>query len=197
MKYYMLDNHDSFVYNLVAYFKALGHEVVVENVKEAHILNLKEAAIKGIIISPGPGTPAQAKMANELLQLYGGKIPILGVCLGHQVIGHCYQSVVKKGKKPVHGKIFTIKNTGKHLFYNLPERFNVTRYHSLVIDPNTLPDVFEVDAVTEDGDIMAISHQQLPIYGVQFHPEALLTEYGHELLENFNQICEKWWENEA
>ena len=192
MKYYILDNNDSFVYNLVAYFQKMGHEIVVENIENANILNFKKEEIKGIVISPGPGTPAQASISRELIRFYGGIIPILGVCLGHQVIGYYYKSVVKKGKRPMHGKVSAINNTGKNLFNNLPKTFNVTRYHSLIIDRETLSSDFEIDAIAEEGEIMAISHRQFPIYGVQFHPEAVLTEYGYEILDNFDKLCEKW-----
>lgn len=192
MKYYMIDNNDSFVYNLAAYFEALGHEIIVENIENIDVNNLNIDNFNGIIISPGPGTPEQAIVSTAVLKSYIGKIPILGVCLGHQVIGYYFGATVKKGKRPMHGKVSILYNDGKGLFNRLPATFNVTRYHSLVIDKSTLPEEFIVDAVTEDQEIMAISHVKYPLYGVQFHPEALLSEYGYALLSNFNEICEMW-----
>ncbi|WP_312650068.1 anthranilate synthase component II [Aminipila sp.] len=192
MKYYMIDNNDSFVYNLAAYFEKLGQEIIVENVDSADIAKINDKKYSGLIISPGPGTPKQAIFSQKLIEVYTGKIPILGVCLGHQVIGHCFGADVCKGNRPMHGKISIIQNRGQRLFLNLPNSFNVTRYHSLIIDSKTLTPEFIIDAETEDGVIMAISHRKYPIYGLQFHPEALLTEYGYEIIENFIDICKAW-----
>lgn len=192
MKYYMVDNNDSFVYNLAAYFEELGHDIVVENINNINYHDIDIKSLKGIIISPGPGTPEQALISKSIVKSFAGKIPILGVCLGHQVIGHCFGATVKKGRKPMHGKVCILHNEGKGLFKRLPSTFNITRYHSLVIDQSTLSKEFIVDAVTEDQEIMAISHVKYPLYGVQFHPEALLTDHGHDLLRNFNEICEIW-----
>lgn len=192
MKFYMIDNNDSFVYNLVSYFEKLGQEVLVENIKSISIEKLDISGLGGIIISPGPGTPEQAAVSKKAIQLYGGRLPILGVCLGHQVIAHSFGGSVIKGKRPMHGKISKLSNNGLRLFKNLPDRFFVTRYHSLVVDMSKLPADFMIDATSADGEVMAISHQKQPVYGVQFHPEALLTEYGYEILNNFISICEKW-----
>lgn len=192
MKYYMIDNNDSFVYNLAAYFEKLGHDITVENINNMDADNLNFSNYNGIIISPGPGTPEQAVVSKAVVKSCAGKIPILGVCLGHQVIGHCFGATVKKGRRPMHGKVCTLFNEGKRLFNRLPSNFKVTRYHSLVIDQSTLPKEFIVDALTEDGEVMAISHIKYPLYGVQFHPEALLTEYGYDLLKNFNELCKRW-----
>ncbi len=190
MRFYMLDNQDSFVYNLVAYLEEEGQEIVVEKIGRP-LTALENGQWDGIILSPGPGKPEDAKEANDVLERFGGKVPILGVCLGHQVIGYHYGGKVVHGSSPMHGKISTIRHNGKGLFYNLPAQYQVTRYHSLVIDSEHLPEGFEVDAKTEDGTIMAISQSTKEIYGVQFHPEALLTEYGHELIRNFISICEE------
>ncbi len=192
MKFYILDNHDSFVYNLAAYVQMHGADVVVETIDSADIATIDQHPYSGIIISPGPGTPGQAVCSRQLVGRYGGKIPILGVCLGHQVIGYCYGANVCKGRRPMHGKLSVIKNNGKGLFCNLPEEFYVTRYHSLIIEQDSLPVDFRVDAVTAEGEIMAISHEKAPIYGLQFHPEALLTEFGFEMLGNFIEICISW-----
>lgn len=187
MKFYMLDNHDSFVYNLAAYVRQEGAEIVVESVDTAEIEKIGEENYDGLILSPGPGKPEHAKKALELMRCYAGKIPILGVCLGHQIIAHYYGAVVGKAVRPMHGKRTKIRQNGGVLFRGLPEEYTVTRYHSLVVKTEALPSQLRVDAVTKHGEVMAISHRTLPVYGVQFHPEAVLTEYGHELIRNFLQ----------
>lgn len=187
MKFYMLDNHDSFVYNLAAYVRQEGAEIVVESVDTAEIERIGEENYDGLILSPGPGKPEHAKKALELMRCYAGKIPILGVCLGHQIIAHHYGAVVGKAVRPMHGKRTKIRQNGGVLFRGLPGEYTVTRYHSLVVKTEVLPSQLRVDAVTKHGEVMAISHRTLPVYGVQFHPEAVLTEYGHELIRNFLQ----------
>ena len=187
MKFYMLDNHDSFVYNLAAYVRQEGEEIVVESVDTAEIERIGEENYDGLILSPGPGKPEHAKKALELMRCYAGKIPILGVCLGHQIIAHHYGAVVGKAVRPMHGKRTKIRQNGGVLFRGLPGEYTVTRYHSLVVKTEVLPSQLRVDAVTKHGEVMAISHRTLPVYGVQFHPEAVLTEYGHELIRNFLQ----------
>ena len=187
MKFYMLDNHDSFVYNLAAYVRQEGAEIVVESVDTAEIEKIGEENYDGLILSPGPGKPEHAKKALELMRCYAGKIPILGVCLGHQIIAHHYGAVVGKAVRPMHGKRTKIRQNGGVLFRGLPGEYTVTRYHSLVVKTEALPSQLRVDAVTKHGEVMAISHRTLPVYGVQFHPEAVLTEYGHELIRNFLQ----------
>ena len=127
----------------------------------------------------------------EVTERFQGQIPILGVCLGHQVLGHCCGAVVQKGERPMHGKVTELKNNGTGVFAGLPEKYKVTRYHSLVVKKESVPEEYQIDAVSEDGAVMGISHKIWPVYGVQFHPEAVLTEYGHELLENFCRIAEK------
>lgn len=188
--YLMIDNYDSFVYNLKAYFEELGREIVVRRSDHITIDEIIEMQPKGIILSPGPKRPWDAEICMKTLQYFKGQIPILGVCLGHQVIGHCSGAVVEKGNRPMHGKVTEIKNNNTGLFKGLPETFKVTRYHSLIVRPETLPEDYTVDAVAEDGAVMGISNKNKLIYGVQFHPEAVLTEYGHELLENFCRIAE-------
>ena len=151
---------------------------------------------EGIIISPGPGKPSEAHLSHALLDRFAGEIPILGVCLGHQVIVEKYDGRVEKGARPMHGKVTPIINTGEGIFRGLPEKFSVTRYHSLVAK-GELPSCLKVTARSEDGAVMAVEHTGFPVYGVQFHPEAVLSEYGHELLENFVKIAEEWREEHA
>ena len=190
--YVMIDNFDSFVYNLKAYFEELGREILVKRCDEISIEELEELDPEGIILSPGPKRPWDAELCVETVKRFQGEIPILGVCLGHQVLGHCAGAVVKKGIRPMHGKVTGIHNRGTGVFKGLPEHFKVTRYHSLVVEKDSLPADYQIDALSGDGAVMGISHRTLPLYGVQFHPEAVLTEYGHELLENFCEIAEKF-----
>lgn len=189
---FLLDNFDSFVYNLAAYFKEQGAATIVKRADEVTLAQVKELQPKGIVISPGPKRPSDARLAIEIVREFQGKIPILGVCLGHQVISHACGAKVVKGVRPFHGKVTPIINNGTGVFAGLPEKFLVTRYHSLVVKKDSLPPWLQVDATSVDGVVMAISHTQDPVYGVQFHPEAILSEYGHELLANYIQICRKW-----
>ena len=194
--YLMIDNFDSFVYNLKAYFEEMGRCVTVKRCDRISLHDVEDLEPEGIILSPGPGRPWEAKMCVDVVNMYKGKIPILGVCLGHQILGYCAGAIVEKGKMPMHGKVTGIRNNGTGLFEGLPEKFKVTRYHSLVVREDSIPEEYRVDAVAEDGAVMGISHREIPLYGVQFHPEAVLTEYGHELLENFCCIAEKFNKNE-
>ena len=189
--YVMIDNYDSFVYNLNAYIQELGRKITVKRCDEITIEEVEQMNPDGIILSPGPKRPWDAQLCVEITKKLAGKIPILGVCLGHQVLGYSWGVAVEKGEKPMHGKVTKIHNNGTGLFTGLPEEFSVTRYHSLIVKEETLPSDCQVDARAEDGAVMGISHRTLPLYGVQFHPEAVLTEYGHEILENFCQICER------
>lgn len=191
--YVMIDNYDSFVYNLAAYFEELGQQILVMRNDEVTIQHLIALNPCGIIISPGPKNPESAGLSNEIVKYFMNKIPILGVCLGHQVIGYSFGAKIVKGDCPMHGKVTSIHHKSSGLFQDLPDGFKVTRYHSLVVQPDSISNSFTVDAVSEDGAIMGISHKTAPIYGVQFHPEAVLTQYGHELLYNFIRICEEWW----
>ena len=157
---------------------------------------LEELNPEGIILSPGPKRPWDAKLCVDTVKRFQGRIPVLGVCLGHQVIGHCAGAVVEKGVCPMHGKVTEIHNHGTGVFAGLPEKYKVTRYHSLIVREDSIPEEYQVDALSDDGAVMGISHKALPIYGVQFHPEAVLTEYGHELLENFCRIAENFQKEE-
>ncbi len=184
----MLDNYDSFTYNLVQYFGELGEDVEVrrnDQVSVADIVAMKPARI---CVSPGPCSPAEAGISVELIQHFAGKVPVLGVCLGHQAIGAAYGGDVIRARQIMHGKVSDITHTGSDVFSGLPSPFVVTRYHSLAVDRNTLPDCLEVTAETADGEIMGLRHKTLPVYGVQFHPESVLSEHGHALLKNFLNI---------
>ena len=188
--YLMIDNYDSFVYNLKAYFEELGREIVVKRSDQITVDEVEKMQPQGIILSPGPKRPWDAEVCVQTVERLQGKIPILGVCLGHQILGHCCGATVEKGERPMHGKVTEITNMGTGVFEGLPKKFKVTRYHSLIVKEDSIPTDYNVDAVSEDGAVMGLSHKILPLYGVQFHPEAVLTEYGHELLENFCHIAE-------
>lgn len=194
--YIMIDNYDSFVYNLAAYFRELGENIQVIRNDKVNIKKLEELVaanlVKGIIISPGPKSPKDCHPSLLIVQNIAGKIPILGVCLGHQIIAHVFGGHIVKGERPMHGKVTLLKHSGKNLFKNLVPNYHVTRYHSLIVSHENLPPALQVDAYDANGTIMAISHKTYPIYGVQFHPEAVLTEYGHELIKNFCDICHNW-----
>lgn len=196
----MIDNYDSFVYNLVSYFMEENIEMDIVrndfvNLDEIET-KITEKKLEGIIISPGPKSPKDCGLCGEIVEKFYKKIPIFGVCLGHQIIGHVFGANVTKANKAMHGKVESVINNGKNIFKDLPKEFNVTRYHSLVIKEN-LPDDFEIDAQTKDNIIMAISHKFYPLYGVQFHPEAVLTEYGHEMVRNFITLAKEWREQNA
>ena len=188
--YLMIDNYDSFVYNLKAYLQELGRDILVRRSDELTLDDIQAMQPQGIILSPGPKRPWDAQLCVDTVRRFGGKVPLLGVCLGHQVLGHCAGAVVEKGVRPMHGKVPGVRHNGTGLFAGLPREFNVTRYHSLVVRQDTLPEDYQVDCVAEDGAVMGLSHRTLPLFGVQFHPEAVLTEYGHELLENFCRMAE-------
>lgn len=188
--YLMIDNYDSFVYNLKAYLQELGRDILVRRSDELTLDDIQAMQPQGIILSPGPKRPWDAQLCVDTVRRFGGKVPLLGVCLGHQVLGHCAGAVVEKGARPMHGKVTRVRHNGTGLFAGLPREFNVTRYHSLVVQQDTLPEDYQVDCVAEDGAVMGLSHRTLPLFGVQFHPEAVLTEYGHELLENFCRMAE-------
>ncbi len=190
--YYMINNYDSFVYNLYAYMEENGQRVIVRKADEVTCKEIDELDLEGIIISPGPKRPEDASVSEMILEKYQGRVPILGVCLGHQVIGYHYGAKVTHGNSPIHGKLSRIKHNKLDLFNNLPEDYQVTRYHSLVVKEDNLPEDLQVTAKSEDGVVMGIKHKEYPVYGIQFHPEAVLTEYGHELLKNFHEICQKW-----
>lgn len=181
----MIDNYDSFTYNLVQYLKTLNETVEVYRNDSITIEDIKNMKPEMIVISPGPSTPNEAGVSLEIVEKLSGQIPILGICLGHQTIGQVYGGNIIRASEPVHGKVFPITHDNKGVFESLKQPLNVTRYHSLVIEKESLPDCLEVTAETEDGQIMGIRHKSCLLEGVQFHPEAILTEQGHELLANF------------
>jgi len=185
----MIDNYDSFVYNLVHYLEELEEPTLVYRNDAITIDFIKVLKPLGIIISPGPGDPTDTGVSEDIIREFSGSIPILGVCLGHQAIGHVYGASIVKALRPMHGKISSITHDGLGLFHGLKSPMNVTRYHSLIIDEQSLSSDFTITARTSDGAIMGLRHKKLPLYGVQFHPEAILTDYGHELLDNFRRIC--------
>lgn len=195
--YLMVDNYDSFVYNLACYLQECGEQVELvrsDKISVKEIEGMLEAGnLEGVVISPGPKSPKDCGNCREIVEKLAGKVPVLGICLGHQIIGHVFGAEIHKGERPMHGKVTKIVTNGKGLFEGLPTTYEVTRYHSLVVGNENFPEILEVDARTEDGVIMGIHHKEFPIYGVQFHPEAVLTQYGHELLENFVKISEEWW----
>lgn len=187
----MIDNYDSFTYNLVRYFEELNKKVIVYRNDKINNKIINELKPSGIVISPGPKAPKDAKEVLDIIDSFKGKVPILGICLGHQCIGEYFKGNIVKGVRPIHGKISKITNTGEGIFKGLPSEFNVTRYHSLIIDKETFPKELKITAQTEDGVIMGIEHRDMKIYGVQYHPEAVLTEEGHSLLNNFIKICKE------
>jgi anthranilate synthase component 2 len=181
----MIDNYDSFTYNLVQYFGELGEDVVVRRNDEIALDEVAALEPDHIVISPGPCTPNEAGISVPLIERFAGKIPLLGVCLGHQSIGQAFGGHIIHAKELMHGKTSAIQHTGDGVFRSLPSPLQATRYHSLVIERETLPDCLEVTAWSDDGEIMGVRHKSLPVEGVQFHPESILTEHGHELLRNF------------
>ncbi len=187
----MIDNYDSFTFNLVQYLNGLDEEVLVRRNDSLTIEDIRELSPSMIVISPGPCTPNEAGISVDTIKEFKGEIPILGICLGHQVIGQVFGAEIVKGERPVHGKVFPINHIDEGVFKGLKNPLNVTRYHSLVIDKETLPDCLEITAETKDGVIMGIKHKEYLIEGVQFHPEAVLTEQGMELLDNFLKQAKK------
>jgi anthranilate synthase component II len=181
----MIDNYDSFTYNLVQYFAELGEEVKVFRNDEIAVEDIAKINPARICISPGPCSPAQAGISVETIKRYAGEIPILGVCLGHQAIGEAFGGNIIRAQKVMHGKTDDIHHSGLGVFKDLPNPFRVTRYHSLAIEKSTLPAELEVTASSLDGEIMAVRHKNFLIEGVQFHPESILSEHGHALLKNF------------
>ncbi|HWH41965.1 MAG TPA: aminodeoxychorismate/anthranilate synthase component II [Usitatibacter sp.] len=181
----MIDNYDSFTYNLVQYFGELGQEVKVVRNDEMSVEEIAALEPERIVLSPGPCTPNEAGVSLDVIRHLAGKLPILGVCLGHQAIGQAYGGHIVHAKTLMHGKVSSIHHSGKGVFAGLPSPYSATRYHSLAIERATCPAELEVTAWTEDGEIMGVRHRSLPIEGVQFHPESILTEHGHALLRNF------------
>jgi anthranilate synthase/aminodeoxychorismate synthase-like glutamine amidotransferase len=183
----MIDNYDSFTYNLVQYFGELGEDVAVYRNDEISVERIREFAPSHVVISPGPCTPNEAGISLSAIEALAGSVPILGVCLGHQAIGQVFGGKVIRAPHVMHGKTSTVRHDGAGVFAGLPESFTATRYHSLVVERDTLPACLTVTAESEDGQIMGLRHRDLAVESVQFHPEALLTEHGHLMLKNFMQ----------
>jgi anthranilate synthase/aminodeoxychorismate synthase-like glutamine amidotransferase len=181
----VIDNYDSFVYNLVQYLGELGASPLVYRHDSLSLSDIRGLAPDAVLVSPGPGTPDDAGVSNEVIAGLGATTPVLGVCLGHQCIGQVFGGRVVRAPAVMHGKTSWITHDGAGVFRGLPERFEATRYHSLVVEPDSVPDVLEVTATAEDGTVMGLRHRELPIEGVQFHPESILTQGGHRLLANF------------
>jgi len=184
----MIDNYDSFTYNLVQYFGELGEEVVVKRNDEIGIADIEAMKPARIVVSPGPCSPTEAGISVAAIEAFAGRVPILGVCLGHQSIGQAYGGKIIHAKTLMHGKTSTMTHTGAGVFAGLPTPYRITRYHSLVIERESCPDCLEITAWTDDGEIMGVRHKVLPLEGVQFHPESIMTEHGHALLKNFLQV---------
>jgi anthranilate synthase/aminodeoxychorismate synthase-like glutamine amidotransferase len=181
----LIDNYDSFTYNLFQYLSELGQEVVVVRNDEATIPEIEQMKPERIVISPGPSTPQNAGISNDVIKHFGQKLPVLGVCLGHQCIGHSYGGIVAQAKQIMHGKSSLIHHSDKGVFAGVPNPFSAIRYHSLVIKREHFPTCLEVTAWTDDGEIMGVRHKQYAVEGVQFHPESFMTEHGKEILRNF------------
>ena len=181
----MIDNYDSFVYNLVQYIGELGEEIIIKRNNEVTLEEIEKLDPEIIVLSPGPCSPTEAGICIDVVNHFKGIKPMLGICLGHQTIGHVFGGEVKKALEPVHGKVHAIKHTNKGVFRDLNNPLNVTRYHSLIVDKDTLPKELEITALTKEGEIMGLRHKDYLIEGVQFHPEAILSEQGHEILRNF------------
>lgn len=185
----LIDNYDSFTYNLVHYIGELGQACEIWRNDKITVADVLAKKPKAIVLSPGPCTPDEAGICLDLIRAAGPTVPILGVCLGHQAIGQVYGGVVKRAPEPMHGKLSTLMSTGTGLFKGLPRRFEVTRYHSLIVERASLPSELSITAETDDGVIMGLQHTTHPVHGVQFHPESIASEYGHALLANFLTIA--------
>src|SRR3989338_7638600 len=181
----MIDNYDSFTYNLVQYFGELGEDVRVYRNDKITVKEIERLKPDKIVISPGPCDPEKAGVSVDVIKTFAGKIPILGVCLGHQSIGYAYGAKIVRAKRLMHGKTSVIYHDGKTIFKNVPNPFEATRYHSLLVEKKTLPKILSKIARTKDDEIMAIKHKKLPLWGVQFHPESILTKEGKHILKNF------------
>lgn len=184
----VIDNYDSFTYNLVQYFGELGAEPLVYRNDEITLAEIERLKPERICISPGPCTPKEAGISNEVIRQFAGRYRILGVCLGHQCMGEVYGGEVVRAGRLMHGKTSPILHNGKDLFLNLPNPFEATRYHSLIVRRETLPDCLEITAETAEGEIMGLRHKEFPLWGVQFHPESILTTHGKALIKNFLEL---------
>ena len=181
----MIDNYDSFTYNLVQYLGELGADIKVYRNDETTADEVERLSPERIVISPGPCTPREAGVSNDIIQRFTGRVPLLGVCLGHQCMGHVFGGEVVRAARLMHGKTSMIQHDGKTIFQGLPNPFEATRYHSLIIRRETLPDCLEITAETDEGEIMGVRHKEHKVEGVQFHPESILTKCGKDLLRNF------------
>lgn len=184
----MIDNYDSFTYNLVQYLGEMGQELIVRRNDRVTLAEVKRLRPDRIVISPGPGSPKDAGVSMEIIREFGPKMPVLGVCLGHQCIGEVFGGKVERNWRLMHGKTSLIKHEGKGVFQGLPNPFEATRYHSLVVREKGFPSVLKVTARTKEGEIMGLQHRKYPIHGVQFHPESILTAAGKQLLKNFLKV---------
>ena len=181
----LIDNYDSFTYNLFQYLSELGEQVEVVRNDKTTLAEIEKMKPERIVISPGPSTPQNAGISNDVIKYFGDRLPLLGVCLGHQCIGYSYGGIVDQAKQIMHGKSSQIHHRGQGVFAGLPDPFSAIRYHSLVVKREGLPDCLEVTAWTDDGEIMGLRHRQHPVEGIQFHPESFMTEHGKDVLKNF------------
>jgi anthranilate synthase/aminodeoxychorismate synthase-like glutamine amidotransferase len=184
----IIDNYDSFTYNLVQYFGELQAQPLVKRNDQISLEQIQEMNPTRIVISPGPGTPEDSGISNEVIKTFGPRVPLLGVCLGHQCISHVYGASVVRADRLMHGKTSPIEHDNKGVFQDLPQPFDATRYHSLIVKKETVPDCLQITAWTSEGEIMGVRHKTYPIHGVQFHPESILTREGKSLLENFLKL---------
>ena len=188
----LIDNYDSFTYNLYQYLCELGADVQVARNDKITLEEIEDMAPNGIVVSPGPCTPREAGISGDVVKRFGERLPVLGVCLGHQTIGYAYGGVVERAPEIMHGKTSMVHHDGKGVYEGLPNPFEAIRYHSLMVNPDTLPDFLEVTSRTEDGIVMGVRHKTLPVEGVQFHPESIMTKVGHDLLRNYLRRVEEW-----
>jgi len=186
----VIDNYDSFTYNLVQEMGELGAELCVVRNDQASVAEIRAMNPSHIVISPGPGDPDDSGVSLDVLRELGASVPILGVCLGHQAIGQVYGGVIKRASRLMHGKTSQIYHKGDLMFSGVPSPFEATRYHSLIVEEETLPDCLAITAFTEQGEIMGLRHKEFPVFGVQFHPESILTKYGPRILQNFLEVRE-------
>ena len=193
----LIDNYDSFTYNLYQYLCELGADVVVARNDQISLEEIEAMAPQGIVVSPGPRTPKEAGISAEVVARFGEKLPVLGVCLGHQTIGYTYGAVVEQAPEIMHGKTSMVYHDGKGLYEGLPNPFEAIRYHSLIVNPESLPEFLEVTSRTEDGIVMGLRHKSLPVEGVQFHPESIMTKVGHDLLRNYLNRIDRWAEEKG
>ena len=184
----VIDNYDSFTYNLVQYLGELGEDIAVYRNDKISLKEIESLSPGKIVISPGPGRPDDAGISKDVIRRFGGKVPVLGVCLGHQSIAEVYGATVIRGDRIMHGKVSSVHHTGESIFKGIPSPFIATRYHSLIVEPGSLKDPLKIIAWTEDKEVMGICHKDHPVWGVQFHPESILTEEGMSILKNFVKI---------